>query len=69
MHGGHFADLTEVVTHYSEMDDPPLVGHREELLMPQLWDDEQIASVVAFLESLEGAPLDSSLLEQPDSPL
>jgi len=69
MHGGHFADLFEVVTHYSDMDDPPLIGHREELLRPQLWDDEQVASVVAFLESLEGAPLDSTLLEQPDSPL
>jgi len=69
MHGGHFETLTEVVTHYSEMDDPPLVGHREELLLPQLWSEEEIASVVAFLESLQGAPIDSELLGQPAAPL
>ena len=51
MHGGHFSTLTEVVQHYSEMDDPPLVGHREELLLPQLWTEEEVAQVVAFLES------------------
>jgi len=69
MHGGHFTDLTEVVRHYSEMDDKPLVGHREELLFPLYWDDDQIADVVAFLVSLEGEPLDPALLEQPESPL
>ena len=69
MHGGHFSTLTEVVQHYSEMDDPPLVGHREELLLPQLWTDEEVAQVVAFLESLQGAPIDPALLSQPDSPL
>lgn len=69
MHGGHFSTLTDVVTHYSEMDDPPLVGHREELLLPQLWDEHEIASVVAFLESLQGAPIAPELLEQPDQPL
>ncbi len=69
MHGGHFADLTEVVTHYSEMDDKPLTGHREELLYPLYWTDDQIADVVAFLETLEGEPLDASLTVQPDSPV
>jgi cytochrome c peroxidase len=68
MHGGHFDNLTDVVTHYSDMDDPPLVGHREELLLPQMWTAEEIASVVAFLESLEGKPMDSKLLKQPASP-
>ena len=69
MHGGHFDTLAEVVEHYSDMNDPPLVGHREELLLPQLWTEEEIAQVVAFLESLQGMPIDSRLLSQPDSPL
>jgi len=68
MHGGHFSDLTEVVTHYSEMDDKPLVGHREELLFPLYWDETQVAQMVAFLETLEGAPLDPGLTSQPDTP-
>ena len=69
IHGGHFADLTEVVKHYAEMDDKPIVGHREELLFPLYWEPEQIADVVAFLESLEGAPLEAALTTQPDSPI
>ena len=69
MHGGHFETLTDVVLHYSEMDDPPPIGHREELLLPQQWTDDQIADLVAFLESLQGQPIDESLLSQPDSPL
>lgn len=69
MHGGHFDTLTEVVQHYSDMNDPPLVGHREELLLPQLWTEEEVAQVVAFLESLQGEPIDPALMSQPDSPL
>ena len=69
MHGGHFDTLQEVVEHYNDMDDPPLSGHREELLQPLMWSEDQVADVVAFLESLQGAPLDPSLLEQPPSPL
>jgi len=68
MHGGHFDTLQEVVEHYNDMDDPPPSGHREELLFPLMWDEQQMADVVAFLESLQGAPIDSELLEQPTSP-
>ena len=69
MHGGHFETLTEVVQHYNQMDDPPLSGHREELLLPLFWDDQQVADVVAFLESLQGTPIDPELKVQPDGPL
>ncbi len=69
MHGGHFATLTDVVTHYSDMDDRPAIGHREELLFPLYWSDRDIAQVVAFLEALEGTPLDSALNSQPISPV
>jgi len=69
MHGGHFETLTDVVRHYSDMDDPPPIGHREELLLPRGWSDAEIADLVAFLESLQGRPIDDSLLNQPESPL
>ena len=69
MHGGHFATLTEVVQHYNQMDDRPIIGHREELLLPLFWTDTQVGQVVAFLESLQGAPLNPELLSQPESPL
>ncbi len=69
MHGGHFQTLTEVVQHYNEMDDPPLSGHREELLLPLFWDEQQVADMVAFLESLQGEPIDAALKVQPESPL
>ncbi len=69
MHGGHFDTLTEVVDHYNQMDDPPLSGHREELLLPLFWTEEQVSDVVAFLESLQGAPIDEALKTQPSSPL
>ncbi len=69
MHGGHFGTLNEVVEHYNQMDDPPLSGHREELLLPLFWDTQQVEDMVAFLESLQGAPIDNALKVQPDSPL
>jgi len=69
MHGGHFDTLTEVVEFYSELEELPSVGHRENFMEPLEWDDEQIADVVAFLESLQGAPLPPDLTEAPESPL
>jgi cytochrome c peroxidase len=68
MHGGHFETLFEVVQHYNEMDDRPLIGHREELLLPLFWTDDQVSDVVEFLKSLQGAPIDPSLLSQPEAP-
>ena len=69
MHGGHFETLAEVVRHYSDMDDTPAWGHAEDLLVPLDWNDDQIDDMVAFLESLEGAPLDPTLTAPPDVPL
>jgi cytochrome c peroxidase len=69
MHGGHFATLTEVVESYSELEEMPSVGHREQFMETLNWDDNEIASMVAFLESLQGAPLDATLNGSPDSPI
>ena len=68
MHGGHFETLTETVQHYNRMDDRPIIGHREELLLPLFWSDEQVADVVAFLEALQGEPLPVELTVQPPTP-
>ena len=69
MHGGHFETLTEVVESYSKLEELPSVGHREQFMEPLDWDDNEIASMVAFLESLQGAPLDAALNGPPDSPI
>ncbi|MCB9742075.1 MAG: hypothetical protein H6741_09250 [Alphaproteobacteria bacterium] len=63
MHGGHFETLTEVVEHYNAVQELPVQGHREELLLPLGLSDRDIADLVAFLESLSGAPLDEALLQ------
>ena len=68
MHGGHFETLTEVVQHYNQMDDRPVIGHREELLLPLFWTDQQVSDVVAFLESLQSDPIDPALMVQPTTP-
>ncbi len=69
MHGGHFETLTEVVESYSGLQELPSVGHREQFMETLDWDDNEIASMVAFLESLQGAPLDAALNGPPDSPI
>ena len=69
MHGGQFATLTDVVSYYNRLDQQPQFGHREDLMVELEWSDEQVAQVVAFLESLTGAPLDPELLGPPASPI
>jgi cytochrome c peroxidase len=64
MHGGHFETLEAIVDHYNEILELPLNGHREEILLPLGLDDGDVADLVAFLETLTGAPLDPALLER-----
>lgn len=65
MHGGHFMTLEEVVHHYNQLDERPMVGHRDEFLLPLDLDMDQVLDIVAFLESLSGEPLDDALLAAP----
>ena len=55
MHSGQFETLEAVVRHYSEMDDVPLQGHIEDFLQPQNWSDDDIESLVSFLELFSAA--------------
>ena len=66
MHDGRFATLREVVEFYSELDDdPPTLGHREESLLPLGLTSAEAGDLVAFLESLTGAPLGPGMTSPP----
>lgn len=69
-HGGHAESLEAVVAHYSEAAPYDGPGHREELMVPLDWSDDQIADMVAFLtEGLGGGAVDAALLVAPAAPL
>ena len=69
MKAGQFATLEEVVHFYNELPEDPMFGHREDLMVELDWGDEEVAQMVAFLESLTGEPLPAELLGPPDSPV
>lgn len=69
MHGGHFTTLEDVVDFYADLDEPPVISHRDEQLYPlEHLDDDDRADLVAFLEALTGEPPDAALLEAPAGP-
>lgn len=68
MHGGHFETLKEVVRFYNELDEEPEFGHREHLMQPLELGNRDESALVAFLESLTGAPLDDALMQAPPTP-
>jgi cytochrome c peroxidase len=67
MHDGRFATLREVLDHYSNLNDDPPLGHREETLVPLKLSEREKDELEAFLKTLTGAPLDPSLLQAPGS--
>jgi cytochrome c peroxidase len=68
-HGGHAETLEDVVRHYGQPElEAPEFGHREDLLMEVNLDDQQVADLVAFLESLSSGPSDPELEKQPSLP-
>lgn len=64
-HGGQAEDLEAVVRHYQTPVGTPAHGHREETLLLISLFEQDIPDLVAFLETLDGAPLDASLLGPP----
>jgi len=64
MHTGNLATLDDVIRHYdsggavSETFD----GTRDELIRPLALDESQRNGLIAFIEALEGEPLDASLV-------
>lgn len=66
MHTGTLATLEEVIRHYDKGGDyDNFVGVRDELMRPLDLDARQRAALVAFLRTLDGEPLDASLLAPP----
>ncbi len=68
MHGGHVGNLNEVVEFYSDLQEDPVIGIRDPLLQQVNLSNSEVEAVVAFMESLTGAPLPDELIEAPDSP-
>ncbi len=56
MHAGTHATLADVVRHYSELDENRLHADGERLLKPLRLSAEEIADLVAFLETLTPEP-------------
>lgn len=69
MHAGEFGTLHEVVRFYSTLEGAMTGGHHaESTLQPADLSDEEIADLVAFLESLSGTDPPAELLAPPASP-
>ncbi|MGQ0552635.1 MAG: cytochrome-c peroxidase [Planctomycetota bacterium] len=67
MHQGQFATLRDVLNHYSrfEVVHDPLRNHFELMLQPLHLTEQELADLLAFLESLTDADLDPGLLGPP----
>ena len=68
MHGGHLMTLEAVVSFYNHLPGQAELGHREDALRPLGLSDAQELAIVAFLKTLDGAPLEPALLRSPDAP-
>lgn len=60
-HDGRAKSLDEVLDHYSKLDAAPVIGHREESLIPLRLNDEERHALKAFLESLSSPVSDLSI--------
>ncbi len=70
MHAGQFKTLGDVLRFYSTREElAPTSHHQESILRPLNLSPTELADLEAFLLSLEGRPLDPSLLRAPSSPL
>ena len=52
MHNGSLATLTDVIRHYSDLNEERLHADGERILKALKLDDGEVADLVAFLESL-----------------
>jgi cytochrome c peroxidase len=66
MHAGQLATLEEVLHFYSTLEGAaPLHQHQEQVLQPRDFSEGELADLLAFLKSLEGAPLPLELQRAP----
>lgn len=64
-HDGRFRALADVVRFKSDADAVPGIGQRDPLLRPLGLTDDEVADLVAFLESLTDAPMAEALTRAP----
>ncbi|MFT5049032.1 MAG: cytochrome c peroxidase [Chlamydiales bacterium] len=70
MHQGQFPSLEDVVRFYSTLEGSSgRSHHQEQVLVPLRLNNVEEAALVAFLDSLSGAPIDPYWLSAPNSPL
>ncbi len=65
MHDGSMATLRGVLDFYSELPGTPILGHREETLVPGNFTPREKADIEAFLLTLTGAPPDAAITRPP----
>ncbi len=65
MHDGGMATLREVLDFYSELPGLPILGHREETLVPGNFTTQEKADIEAFLLTLTGRPPDAAIMHPP----
>jgi cytochrome c peroxidase len=65
MHNGAFATLEDVLQHYNQGGSPNSAGARSARLKPLFLSKAEMADIIAFLNTLTGAPLPAALLSPP----
>jgi cytochrome c peroxidase len=60
-HAGEFATLEELMNFYDMGGAPPITGTLDPLMLPLLLTEQEKHQLVAFLESLSGAPIPTAL--------
>ena len=69
MHEGRFDTLEEVVRFYSTLEGASQLDHHQELVLEPLGlSDQEVQDLVAFLESLDGTPLEPRFAGAPPNP-
>jgi cytochrome c peroxidase len=68
MHNGALRTLEEVIDHYDKGGSPNAPGTRSAQIKPLLLTPAEKADLIAFMESLTGAPLPAELITAPELP-
>lgn len=69
MHDGRFKTLKDVLHYYNKLEtETDVIGHTEESLRKLNLEENELDEIIAFLKSLTGKALPSSLTTQPASP-
>jgi cytochrome c peroxidase len=68
MHNGSLQTLEQVVEHYNQGGSSGAPGHRSSRIKPLLLTEQEKADLIAFMETLTGAPLPAEIITEPELP-